>query len=107
MVRITFIGADGASLDLEVAEGMSLMMAAVAAGVEGVAADCGGCLACGTCHLYLGPDTMALIPPPDEAEAVVLAGLIGERRSGSRLGCQVAAHRGMTGAVIQVPDQQG
>lgn len=107
MVAITFIGADGARLHLDAIEGASLMMAAITAGVEGVTADCGGGLACGTCHLYLGQDILALIPPPAEAEAALLDGLIGERRAGSRLGCQVAVGAAMAGAVVQVPAQQG
>jgi 2Fe-2S ferredoxin len=49
VVRLTYIEADGAETIVEARPGQSLMEAAVKNGVRGIAADCGGNAACGTC----------------------------------------------------------
>lgn len=58
MITVRFVtpGPQGPVQDREVevpADGRSLMKAAVDAGIDGIAADCGGSLTCATCHVFV------------------------------------------------------
>ena len=55
---IHFTTVDGAEYAVEATVGFSVMNAAVAAGVEGIDADCGGGCACGTCHVHVAREWM-------------------------------------------------
>ena len=59
MDRLTFIESSGASQDIEVTPGQSVMAAAVTAGITGIKGDCGGSCARATCHcrVIVGRDT--------------------------------------------------
>ena len=57
---------DGVRLTVAGRAGRSLMRAAQAAGVEGIAADCGGVVSCATCHVFVAPPWADLLEPPDE-----------------------------------------
>ena len=52
--------------------GQSLMRAATAHGVEEIAADCGVCLSCATCHVYVIEVWHARLPPPRPDETSML-----------------------------------
>ncbi|MBI3462568.1 MAG: 2Fe-2S iron-sulfur cluster binding domain-containing protein [Planctomycetes bacterium] len=73
MVRVTFVEPGGAARSEELPEGWTLMQAAVARGVEGIVADCGGSCSCGTCHVYVDPADLARLPPPDTTELLPCA----------------------------------
>lgn len=51
MPRIIWRDAKGARISADVPLGMNPMKAAVDAGVEAIYGDCGGALACATCHV--------------------------------------------------------
>jgi 2Fe-2S ferredoxin len=53
MARIRFVQQDGAENVIEVGSGASVMLAAVRNGVPGIEGECGGCLDCATCHVYV------------------------------------------------------
>ena len=63
---------DGVRLTVAGRAGRSLMRAAQAAGVEGIAADCGGVLSCATCHVLVAPEWAARLPPPEPDELAML-----------------------------------
>jgi ferredoxin, 2Fe-2S len=46
---------DKTEVKIKAKVGQSLMQAAVTGHVGGIAADCGGCLTCATCHVVLEP----------------------------------------------------
>ena len=50
-IRVQLQAADGKAIPLQVKCGQSLMRAAVAAGVHGIAADCGGVLSLSLIHI--------------------------------------------------------
>ena len=52
-MKATWILQDGSAVTHEVPEGQSLMAVAVAKGVTGIVGECGGALACATCHCYV------------------------------------------------------
>ena len=54
MTAVTFVSATGAERrTLQVKPGQSFMQAAVDANLKGIEAECGGCLTCATCHVYV------------------------------------------------------
>jgi 2Fe-2S ferredoxin len=60
MPRVTYIAQDGKETTLDIAEGTSVMQAAVFNGVDGIVAECGGSCMCATCHVYVREDQLAL-----------------------------------------------
>jgi len=107
MVQITFVEPSGTSTDLDVPEGWSLMQAAVANGVDGIVAECGGSCVCATCHVYVEPERFGEVPPATEDELELLDGVKAERRHNSRLSCQIKATVALEGLVVTLPATQG
>ena len=60
-MKATWILPDGQHTTLDLAEGESLMQAAVAKGIPGVIGECGGSLSCATCHVVVDPDWACLL----------------------------------------------
>lgn len=54
-----------------------------------IKAECGGCLACATCHVYVAPDWMHKIPPATDDELDYMADNAFEVNDNSRLSCQI------------------
>ena len=106
MPTITFIEANGQSTSIDVQEGWSLMQAATANGVEGILGECGGSCACATCHCYVDPARAGELPPPSDNELGMLDNVVAERRSTSRLACQIKATPALEGLVLTLPDTQ-
>ena len=51
MTRITFVAADGTAQTVEARLGDSAMQTALAHGIDGITAECGGAMACATCYV--------------------------------------------------------
>lgn len=106
MPRVTFISAAGHAVTLDAANGRSLMQAAVDAGVDGIAADCGGCLNCATCHVYVDAEWVKRLPLPQPDELSMLAMTAAERRPSSRLSCQIVVDASLHGLLVRLPENQ-
>jgi len=50
---------------------------------------CGGCCACGTCHVYIKPSDIDKLIAKEDEEITTLESLAVEPNHYSRLGCQV------------------
>ena len=107
MPIVTYILRDGERRDIEVPAGTSVMEAAIHNNVRGIDAECGGCLSCATCHVYIDASSTAQLALPDESEVELLDGVAAERRPESRLSCQLVMPAGMSGLVVQIPPKQG
>ncbi|WP_412553968.1 2Fe-2S iron-sulfur cluster-binding protein [Shimia sp. MIT1388] len=105
MIKMTFVQADGARVEAEAALGTSLMQAAVNAGVDAIAAECGGACACGTCHCVLPQEWFERVAAPESDEVDMLEFVIDPQPT-SRLSCQVLVTEEMHGMEINVPDTQ-
>lgn len=101
MPKITYIDLDGAQHQCEVANGLSVMEGAVANGVPGILAICGGSCACSTCHAYIDDQWAAVVGAANDIEDATLD-LANERRPSSRLTCQVVVNAEMNGLVVHV-----
>ena len=51
MAKIKYIEHDGKKHEIDVANGLSVMEGAVQNDIPGIDADCGGGMACATCHV--------------------------------------------------------
>jgi len=107
MPIVTYILRDGERRDIDVPVGTSVMEAAIHHNVRGIDAECGGCLSCATCHVYVDATSSAELASPDEAELELLDGVAAERRPESRLSCQLVMVPAMDGLVVQIPARQG
>lgn len=103
-MKITWEQPDGSRITAEVAHGTTLMQAAVANDVPGVIGECGGCMSCGTCHVYVGEDWRDRTGEVGETEDMILDIAPGERRAASRLSCQLVAGPDLDGLVLIVPE---
>ena len=103
MTQITYIEPTGREVTVDVAEGWSLMQAAVAHGVDGIVGECGGSCACATCHCYVEEARLGDIAPASENELAMLENVAAERRPNSRLACQIKASPKLEGLIISLP----
>jgi 2Fe-2S ferredoxin len=105
LVKVTYIQPDGERRTLELAVGTSVMQGAVADGLSGIDADCGGACSCATCHVKIDPEWSALAGPPNEVEAEMLDSAPNVDAL-SRLSCQIKLTTELDGLVVHVPATQ-
>jgi ferredoxin, 2Fe-2S len=105
MPRVTYIEAMGERHEIELQAGESVMQAAVARGLKGIEGECGGVLACGTCHVYVDESWTQRLPPPQEAEQVMLE-FAANVATNSRLGCQLKCSETIDGLIVRLPLSQ-
>lgn len=106
MPTLVFEQPDGSRRALDVTEGTSVMKAAVAHGIDGIVAECGGSAMCATCHVYTDPADADRLPPVSDDEDEMLDCTVAPRRDGSRLSCQVVATGELDGLVVRLPQEQ-
>ena len=98
--------ADGSLHTVHGQAGRSLMHVALAHGVEAIAADCGGCLQCATCHVIVDADWLARLPSPAEDELAMLEMTAAALEPGSRLACQIVLAPALDGLRARRPATQ-
>ena len=105
MPKITYIEHDGKTHTIEVASGLSVMEGAVQNNIPGIDADCGGGMACATCHVYVKEDWFNKLPKKTEGEDDMLDQAF-EPNSSSRLSCQITVSDELNGLVVHLPEKQ-
>ena len=103
MVKILFKLRDGGQQSVEIEVGYSLMEAAYNNMVPGIEAECGGGAACATCHVYVDPEWAGQLPRIADVEDAMLFSA-NDRRSNSRLSCQIHVTDEMDGMEVEVAD---
>jgi ferredoxin, 2Fe-2S len=88
MICVDIIDERGKSRRLIGAAGATIRDLAVAADVDGLMGECGGAMACGTCHIIISDDWMQHVGAAIDDEAVILDGTL-SRHPNSRLACQM------------------
>jgi 2Fe-2S ferredoxin len=106
MPRVTYIEPAGRTRTLVLNSGTSVMRGAVDAGIDGIEAQCGGNLACATCHCYVQPPWLDKLKPPSDDERLMLSNVAAERRPNSRLSCQLIVEPALDGLTVEFPDRQ-
>ena len=105
MPQITYKTSEGSSKTIEVENGLSVMEGAVQNGVPGIDADCGGSMACATCHVYVEESWLAKLPKAEEAE-VDMIDMAHEPKKNSRLSCQLIVTDELNGLIVTTPEKQ-
>ena len=88
MPKITYKDNQGNSKTLEVEKGLTVMEGAIQNNIPGIDADCGGSMACATCHVYVEEKWLDKLPKAEEGE-VDMIDMAFEPKKNSRLSCQL------------------
>ena len=105
MAKITYIENSGKSHTIDVANGLSVMEGAVQNDVPGIDADCGGGMACATCHVYVKEEWFNKLPKKEDGEEDMLD-MAYEPNKFSRLSCQLIVSDELEGLVVNLPEKQ-
>ena len=105
MAKIKYIEHSGKQHEIDVANGLSVMEGAVQNDIPGIDADCGGGMACATCHVYVKEDWFNKLPKKSEGEDDMLDQAY-EPNSNSRLSCQIIVSDELNGLVVHLPEKQ-
>ena len=106
MPKVHYTAPDGAVTTLDVEAGTSVMLAALHANLKGIVGECGGCLTCATCHVYVDEPWASRIAPVASDEESMLEFTAAERKPESRLSCQIVMTEALDGLVVRLPEQQ-
>ena len=105
MPKITYIEHNGKIHSIEVANGLTVMEGAVQNNIPGIDADCGGSMACATCHVYVEEKWLSKLPKAEEGE-VDMIDMAFEPKKNSRLSCQLIVTDEMDGLEVTTPEKQ-
>ena len=105
MPKITYIEHGGKTHTIEVANGLSVMEGAVQNNIPGIDADCGGSMACATCHVYVKEEWFNKLPKKEDGEEDMLD-MAFEPKKNSRLSCQLMVSDQIDGLVVNLPEKQ-
>jgi 2Fe-2S ferredoxin len=105
-ITIHLRSADGRTYAVSGPAGRSLMRVATDAGVAEIAADCGGCLTCATCHVIVDEAWAGRLPPPSADEQAMLELTAVPREPTSRLSCQIVFAPQIDGLTARLPPHQ-
>ena len=106
MTKITFTEKkSGNSKTVDVDSGLSVMEGAVQNNIPGIDADCGGSMACATCHVYVEDKWLNKIPKAEDAE-IDMIDMALEPKKNSRLSCQLIVSNELDGLTVTTPEKQ-
>ena len=105
MPKITYKDYQGNSKTIEVENGLSVMEGAIQKDIPGIDADCGGSMACATCHVYVGDKWFDKIPKAEDAE-IDMIDMAFEPKKNSRLSCQIIVSDELDGLEVTTPEKQ-
>ncbi|MGW3483374.1 2Fe-2S iron-sulfur cluster-binding protein [Rhodococcus indonesiensis] len=106
MPKITYVSSTGHTTIVDADEGTTVMRAAIANGVDGIFAECGGQTMCATCHVYLDDQFTQSFPAVDEDEDEMLEATACDRLDNSRLSCGLVVTDAHDGLVVHMPESQ-
>ena len=105
MTKIIYKDFEGNSKIVEVENGLSVMEGAIQNDITGIDADCGGAMACATCHVYVEEKWFNKLPRAEEAE-VDMIDMAHEPKKNSRLSCQLIVGEELDGLIVTTPEKQ-
>ena len=106
MAKITYIEHTNKKHIVEVPNNMSVMEGAVQNNIPGIDADCGGSMACATCHVYVDEKWFNKLKKKDEGEEDMLD-MAYQPNKFSRLSCQLIVSNEFDGLILRMPSKQG
>ena len=106
MSKITYIEHNGKSHSINVQNGLTVMEGAIQNNIPGIDADCGGSMACATCHVYVKEEWFNKLPTKEDGEEDMLD-MAFEPKKNSRLSCQLTVSDELNGLIVNIPSKQG
>lgn len=82
------------------------MQVAKAHAIDGITAECGGAMACATCHVYVDGAWASKTGEVSESEADMVEFAACEVKQTSRLSCQIKITEELDGLVLHLPEAQ-
>lgn len=104
MPKVTWKLKNGDELVGDVAVGDTLMSAALDVDVPNIIGECGGCLACATCHVFVDAAWLEKTGEKDPTEEAMLDFTEVPMQPNSRLSCQITMSEELDGLVLHVPE---
>ncbi len=105
MPKIKYIEFNGKAHEIDVQKGLTVMEGAVQNNIPGIDADCGGGMACATCHVYVKDNWFNKLLPKSEGEDDMLDQAY-EPKANSRLSCQIEISEELEGLEVHLPEKQ-
>ena len=105
MTKITYVEHSGKLHTIQVQNGLTVMEGAVQNNIPGIDADCGGSMACATCHVYVKEEWFNKLPKKEDGEEDMLD-MAYEPSKFSRLSCQLTVSDELEGLVVNLPEKQ-
>ena len=105
MPKITYTDQEGAARTVEAELGASVMETAINNDIPGILATCGGSCSCATCHVYVDPEWLPRLPPPELEESDMLD-TAHDLKENSRLSCQIRVAEELDGLIVTTPPRQ-
>ena len=105
MPKVKYIEHNGKSHTIYVPNGLSVMEGAIQNNVPGIDADCGGSMACATCHVYVKEEWFDKLPKKEDGEEDMID-MAYEPNKFSRLSCQLIVSDELEGLVVNLPVKQ-
>ena len=105
MTKITYVEHNGTNHTVDVQNGLTVMEGAVQNNIPGIDADCGGSMACATCHVYVKEDWFDKVNKKNEGEDDMLDQAY-EPKKNSRLSSQIIVSDDLDGLVVDMPEKQ-
>ena len=106
MAKVTYNTHDSKTHTIDIQYGLSVMEGAVQNDIPGIDADCGGGMACATCHVYIKEDWWDKLPNKEDGEEDMLD-MAYEPNKFSRLSCQIIVSDELDGLEVSIPSKQG
>ena len=105
MTKITYVEHSGKLHTIQVQNGLTVMEGAIQNNIPGIDADCGGSMACATCHVYVKEEWFNKLPKKEDGEEDMLD-MAYEPSKFSRLSCQLTVSDELEGLVVNLPEKQ-
>ena len=105
MPKINFIEHSGKKQTIEVENGLSVMEGAIQNNIPGIDADCGGSMACATCHVYVEEKWLNKLSKTEDAE-IDMIDMAFDPKKNSRLSCQLIVSDELDGLTVTTPEKQ-
>ena len=105
MAKIKYIEHNGKEHVVEVQNGLTVMEGAVQNDIPGIDADCGGGMACATCHVYVNEEWLDKLSAKEDGEEDMLD-MAFEPKTNSRLSCQLIVSDELDGLIVNIPSKQ-
>ena len=105
MTKITYIEHNGKEHTVDVQNGLTVMEGAVQNDIPGIDADCGGSMACATCHVYVKDDWYNKLDEKSEGEDDMIDQAYDPKKN-SRLSCQITVSDKIEGLIVHLHEKQ-